>query len=524
MTLSRDRIVLVVFSALMLSGLLLRPLFPIDETRYVSVAWEMWLNGDFFVPTKNFAIYSHKPPLLFWLINLVWAMTGVTEFAARLIGPACGVASVALTGMLARRLWPDDDIAGRRAMLALSGMSFFAVFAGLTMFDALLAACVVAAMIALLNAACTGKHLWWGVLGVCLGAGVLAKGPVMLFHVVPAALAVPFWFRFNESSRALPFRRVLIGVGLALLVAAALVSMWLIPALVKGGPDYREAVLWGQTAGRVVQSFAHARPWWFYAACLPGILFPWIWLPSLWRSVRCADWRETGLRLALVWGGSAFILFSLTSGKQVHYLVPELPAVALIVGRLLRRPKAGDLKLALLIPAIFVFVLLALVFDLVPETRIGPLLEPQFALLPSAFALVVVCWVAWRHSGLVGSAMLGMGLMLVANLIIGTTQLRTIYNADPIASIIAPAENDGIAFLGGYDAQFNFAGRLTRPVAELKRAEAPSKWMAAHPTGLLVGELNRGPEGWPPQETIWFNGRPYGIWAVLEAPKGDMQP
>lgn len=47
-----------------------RPLMPIDETRYASVAWEMWLRGDFLVPYLNGVPYSHKPPLLFWLFHL----------------------------------------------------------------------------------------------------------------------------------------------------------------------------------------------------------------------------------------------------------------------------------------------------------------------------------------------------------------------------------------------------------------------------------------------------------------------
>jgi 4-amino-4-deoxy-L-arabinose transferase-like glycosyltransferase len=54
---------------------------PIDETRYLTVAWEMWLRQDFLVPYLNGATYSHKPPLLFWLINLSWGMFGVSEWA-----------------------------------------------------------------------------------------------------------------------------------------------------------------------------------------------------------------------------------------------------------------------------------------------------------------------------------------------------------------------------------------------------------------------------------------------------------
>ena len=64
-----------------------RPLLPIDETRYASVAWEMWRSGQYLVPQLNGAPYSDKPPLLFWLILAGWRVVGPVELWARLIGP-----------------------------------------------------------------------------------------------------------------------------------------------------------------------------------------------------------------------------------------------------------------------------------------------------------------------------------------------------------------------------------------------------------------------------------------------------
>ena len=97
-------------------GLALRPLTPIDETRYLAVAWEMYQSGNWLVPTKNFAVYSDKPPMLFWLVNLVWLVTGVSEFAARMVGPVLGCVALWLTSVLGRRLWPDilDEVKKRR--------------------------------------------------------------------------------------------------------------------------------------------------------------------------------------------------------------------------------------------------------------------------------------------------------------------------------------------------------------------------------------------------------------------------
>ena len=40
-------------SLLTLLSLALRPLFPVDETRYIAVAWEMWEQREFLVPHLN---------------------------------------------------------------------------------------------------------------------------------------------------------------------------------------------------------------------------------------------------------------------------------------------------------------------------------------------------------------------------------------------------------------------------------------------------------------------------------------
>ena len=73
-------LVLVVM-ALAALQLWLRPLLPVDETRYLSVAWEMWQRGDFLVPHLDGVPYSHKPPLLFWLVHGLWfeVALGVTQ-------------------------------------------------------------------------------------------------------------------------------------------------------------------------------------------------------------------------------------------------------------------------------------------------------------------------------------------------------------------------------------------------------------------------------------------------------------
>ena len=217
----------------------------------------------------------------------------------------------------------------------LAGTLPFTLYAGLTMFDSMLTLATVLGMTVLAR---PGPRAWlW--LGAALAFGAYAKGPVILIHLVPAALLAPLWTGERWRAAALRLAKA-VGVGLVL------VGVWLVPALVTGGEEYSHAVLWTQSAGRMAASFAHERAVWFFVPLLPILLWPWIWSAACGRAAPrqpCAPTR--GLRLCAVWGAATLLLFSLISGKQVHYLIPALPAAALVVARLLpagaRAPAAG---------------------------------------------------------------------------------------------------------------------------------------------------------------------------------------
>lgn len=112
----------------------------------------MHVGGSPWFPHLNGAIYGHKPPLLFWLINLVWAVVGVDAFAARLVGPAFATACVAMTGLLALRLRPDRPARGGAAALILAVSPVWLLFGSTTMSDAMQTAATPLAMLALWSA------------------------------------------------------------------------------------------------------------------------------------------------------------------------------------------------------------------------------------------------------------------------------------------------------------------------------------------------------------------------------------
>src|SRR5512146_2044324 len=92
---------------LLLPIALFLPAMPIDETRYLSVAWEMRLSGDFLLLHLNGAPYSDKGPLLFWLINVAWMFAGPSVWIVRLGVLAVSLVSLLLFERLVRRLGRD---------------------------------------------------------------------------------------------------------------------------------------------------------------------------------------------------------------------------------------------------------------------------------------------------------------------------------------------------------------------------------------------------------------------------------
>ncbi|MCE2910272.1 MAG: glycosyltransferase family 39 protein, partial [Burkholderiaceae bacterium] len=115
--------------ALFAASALWRPLLPIDETRYASVAWEMWLRGDPLLPMLNGEPYAHKPPLLMWLLHAGWAVGGVGTLWPRLLQALLAAATVAATVALARTLWPRQPALPGLAALLLVACPVFAYHA-----------------------------------------------------------------------------------------------------------------------------------------------------------------------------------------------------------------------------------------------------------------------------------------------------------------------------------------------------------------------------------------------------------
>ncbi len=369
-----ERLALVALGLLaFLPGIASRDLWNPDEPRYAEVAREMRESGDYLVPHLNGKIYSEKPPLLFWLIVAASHATGgVTAVAARLPSLLAAVATLLLLFGIAQRLF-DWRVAWWSTLILVStGRILWQGRVG--QIDMLLMALVTGAIYCFVRGLKEDRPAWFRLFFVCAGLATLAKGPVGLLPPLLAIVA----FCWATGSRA-TLRSMRMGTGL--LIWAAIVLAWLVPAALSGGVPYLETLVIKQNVTRYADPWHHFRPFYYYLTVLPADFFPWsLFLPGTlwigWR--RLTGEARRGFLLAFAWAAVTLLFFSLSPAKRTVYILQMYPALALLVASPLPEIESTSPRLRswLRVPPL----LMAALFAAVPAAwPFLPKLAPRFA-------------------------------------------------------------------------------------------------------------------------------------------------
>ena len=470
---------------------------PLYSTRTLGVAWEMWNSGQFLVPHSNGLPYSHKVPLLFWLIHAGWAVGGVGDVWPRLLEVLIGLGVLLSAQRLARVLFRESPLVGQLTPWLLAAFSYAFLFSLQIMYEMLLSLCVLGAINALVGRDVERRPAF-GWFAFAVAAGLLSKGPVMLLHVAFPYLLGPFWHPWARRSRAAWY----LGGGLALLGAIAALAAWAIPAGLSGGEAYRNELFFMQTAGRVVDSFDHARPWWWYGPMLLALLLPWLLWPRAWRATFAAfaGPRHPGTRLIGCWLLPVFIAFSLISGKQTYYFLPEMAGMAILMasgfaqlGQTGFRTSLASRPWLLGLGLLVVAAVLLLLPDWVAQGHIEStsvvdvsLASPWFVVAAAGLGVLMLLTpradaAAIRHISAISLAAACAAYMLFAQ----TFWVR--FDLRPAAEHIAELQKAGIAVAHFriYENQFQYLGRLQRPL-DIVIGGTLHEWSATHADGRII--------------------------------------
>lgn len=328
----------------------------------------------------------------------------------------------------------------------------------------------------------------WLTVGVALGGGLLTKGPVVFVYVLPVALLGFLWVpRERWSGRWYAW------LGLALLLGIAIILAWLIPAALTGGETYRKAILWGQTVNRMANAFAHKRPLWWYLPWLPLLLFPWIVLKPAWRPAAGCN-GDRGGRFLFIWIASALVILSCISSKQVHYLIPVLPAFSLLMARNFASFRARDKGGSWRFTVGSFYTLAGAVALTLSYLRLGKVIEQTglWGLRAFGAGLVVVgvTMLVMHRSDLsrqVHQIALSSVVVLLLTAVCGGALFGR-YELHPIGQELRAKQQEGYTVLhyGKYHGQYQFIGRLSQPLVALDSVQEISRYAATHDKVALI--------------------------------------
>lgn len=325
-----------------------RPLFNPDEGRYAEIPREMLSGGDWIIPHLNGLAYIEKPPLQYWATALSYRVLGPSPFAARLYCALTALGTLILVWLTARRLWGLD--AGWRAAASLSGMLMFVVLGQLLTLDMSLTFYTTLSLAAFLLAQRAAQPRHWMLLAwAAAGCGVLTKG--LVAAAIPAAVLILYSLYSRDFA---PWRRLYIQWGLPLFLCIAVPWHWLAARRLS---DFLQFFFVHEHLARYLSPVADRQePWWFFAGVFLAGSVPWT-LPAL-RALG-TGWRRRGPSAAFdpklflwIWVVFVGVFFSLSDSKLMPYILPLLPALALLISTL----PAGQLRRDYMITAILTLV------------------------------------------------------------------------------------------------------------------------------------------------------------------------
>jgi len=367
-----------------------------DEPRFSRATVEMVESGNYLYPTFNGRLRPDKPILIYWLMSVPMRVLGPTSLACRFFS-SLGIAVTCLfTFLLARRFL--DTKAGLWSMAILASTLLILIEGTAATADGILLPCMVAVMVLFARGLTWGLR-WYHVaaMGLALGLGLLAKGPVALLPIVvivvtlwlirrvlreePASsgwqpqaqlgdglpcergsawsrgLTIPKAFGLEAATRSdAPLKsQIRVGVhvgqlGGAVLMGALVFVVWAIPANHATGGEFLRLGIGHHVLARAAKPleshggrFLLHLP--YYLPVIIAGFFPWtLHLPGaisavLNRRVGGVHFRE----LFLAWVVSVVVIMTLVATKLPHYVLFTWPAMALAVGGTLAAASQGKL-------------------------------------------------------------------------------------------------------------------------------------------------------------------------------------
>jgi len=323
-----------------------------DEPRYAQVAREMLERSDWVTPTLQGKPWLEKPVLYYWEAMLSFRVAGVTDQAARLPGAFDAALLIAAIYFFLRRFRPGSELDG--ALITASCAAVF-IFAHAAATDMPLAASFAIALLGWYGWYESSRHTYLAVFYFFLALGTLAKGPVA---PVLAAVIILLFVAVKRDWHAIP--RTLWIPGILLYLAVML--PWYVAVQLRNPGFFRFFILEHNLARFSQNVYHHHQPFWFYLPVFLLAMMPWtiVLILAVAERVRLI-WSEGKEAFSspedswplflLIWMLVPILFFSASQSKLPGYILPAVPAGALLVTEYLAGRPSDDKKFSPLFAA-----------------------------------------------------------------------------------------------------------------------------------------------------------------------------
>lgn len=324
-----------------------------DEPRYAEVAREMFLRRDWITPTLGGYLWFEKPAMPYWMAIAAFKLFGVSEWSARAAGAVSGLLTIAAVFWIGRRAERREimisDHKWEISNASRGSIGFWSAFVagtsgGLIAFSRAVSFDVVVTMTitwalaffftAELEVDLRSRRRLLVGFYFAIGLSLLAKG--LVGFVIPFGVIGGYYtLRGKAPARNLRLS-ALWGIPLSLGVAA----IWYGPMFWKHGTlFFDEFIIKHHFERYATNKYHHPGAIYYYLLILPLLTLPWsAFLIDGVLKARKAFWKGSDDHVsrlqtfALAWLLLPLIFFSFSSSKLPGYILPVLPAVALLAG------------------------------------------------------------------------------------------------------------------------------------------------------------------------------------------------
>ncbi|MEH2442068.1 ArnT family glycosyltransferase [Nostoc sp.] len=357
----------------------------IDETEplFAEASRQMFVTGDWITPFFNGDTRFDKPALIYWCQAIAYHIIGVNEWAVRLPSAIAAFGLICLAFYTIQwYLIKQDELEQvsrptRRYLTSFTAAALMAlnpetiIWARTGVSDMLLTGCMASALLCFFLGYAgkdgaggwglgTGKqgiagsgeefsqsrsetnspfpNKWYLAFYVLIAGAILTKGPVGI--VLPGLIVGAFLLYVGRFREVLREMRLLLGM----LIILGLSVPWYALVIWRNGWNYINSFFGYHNLERFTEVVnGHSAPWYFYfivvllgfAPCsvyIPvAVIRLKFWQRSHWRSVE--RFQQFGL-FAWFWFASIFGFFCIAVTKLPSYVLPLMPAAAILVALL----------------------------------------------------------------------------------------------------------------------------------------------------------------------------------------------